>query len=467
MAMTMLFCRSSVAIQTMQEAAVQDAKPVAVVVVVFQPASHLIFLKRKDVYPFACFHDTSFYYVKFNYTMSWIPICADQSAFFEELCRKIHASFGRSPHGFSSQEETSLMYGKAGFALYYGYAYKVFNDNKYLELFSQTLDELMAALEQQADPSFNFGRGMAGICWGLEHISSLELNRTEVVIGEYKPLLEQFSETCLLNKDYDYLLGGLGYPFSLLQKELSAAEQAYVSKSVQLLEDISIKQNGYIYWEQLKPDEPGKINLGVAHGLPGILVYLSKCYQRGISKNTCEQLIAPAMAYLLQARLVNKSSVFPYAIVNNEKLGETPMRWCYGDMGAGLALILIGRNCNNPNWVHEGIRIGLSCVKRIQEAEYVVDAHICHGTAGLAHIFNRYYQYSGNEAFKEAAINCLDITLTRAMYKKNYIQFVADKGDFGTITIDGLMEGAAGIGLILMSAISTVEPKWDSCFLMS
>ncbi len=37
----------------------------------------------------------------------------------------------------------------------------------------------------------------------------------------------------------------------------------------------------------------------------------------------------------------------------------------------------------------------------------------------------------------------------------------------GWIPEAGLLEGIAGIGLILISIVSDIEPKWDRCLLLS
>ena len=117
--------------------------------------------------------------------MSWTPICADKFSQFEDLSWKIHLSFGKSDNGFTSKEDTSLMYGKAGLAIYYGYAYKTFNNSEYFTLFSETVNNIIDCLGQNSDPSPNYGRGYAGIGWGLQHLASMELLENEDLLGDF------------------------------------------------------------------------------------------------------------------------------------------------------------------------------------------------------------------------------------------------------------------------------------------
>jgi len=74
----------------------------------------------------------------------------------------------------------------------------------------------------------------------------------------------------------------------------------------------------------------------------------------------------------------------------------------------------------------------------------VVGAGFCHGAIGLAHIFNRLYQANGEPVFREAA-----------------------RRWFGHVLDESQLEGAAGIGLALLAAMTPLEPRWDRLFLLS
>jgi len=109
----------------------------------------------------------------------------------------------------------------------------------------------------------------------------------------------------------------------------------------------------------------------------------------------------------------------------------------------------------------------LNCSKRRDvKKEFVMDAGICHGAAGIAHIFNRVYQKTGNETFKEAALFWIDDCLKKSCFNDGLAGYKVWRKD-GWITQTGLLEGIAGIGLVLLSAISDIEPDWDECLLLS
>ena len=96
----------------------------------------------------------------------------------------------------------------------------------------------------------------------------------------------------------------------------------------------------------------------------------------------------------------------------------------------------------------------------------VVDAGLCHGSAGLAHLFNRMYQMTAEPLLADAArfwvertLELCSAALTRDASGTDAAQ-AAWKGP-------GLLEGAAGIVLALEAACTTAEPIWDQMLLVS
>jgi hypothetical protein len=121
----------------------------------------------------------------------------------------------------------------------------------------------------------------------------------------------------------------------------------------------------------------------------------------------------------------------------------------------------------------------------------VVDAGLCHGAAGVAHVFNRLFQMTGEEqlaATARAWVNVVldmpgrpaaSILLPRSKLFGQSLQMPAD-GVAGYsawtytealgwhwIADRGFLTGAAGIGLTLLAAIGRREPTWDRVLLLS
>jgi hypothetical protein len=98
----------------------------------------------------------------------------------------------------------------------------------------------------------------------------------------------------------------------------------------------------------------------------------------------------------------------------------------------------------------------------------VHDAAICHGWGGLAQIFNRLYQSTGDERLREAAIRFCKRTLEARRIGYGISGYAAWAGSTESWRDEvGFLEGAAGVALVLAAAASAVEPTWDSILLIS
>ncbi|MCK5168939.1 MAG: hypothetical protein KAQ75_03590, partial [Bacteroidales bacterium] len=136
----------------------------------------------------------------------------------------------------------------------------------------------------------------------------------------------------------------------------------------------------------------------------------------------------------------------------------------------GIALWQAGKNTNNEEWKNKALEILLHTTKRKDLKENsVIDAGLCHGTAGIAHIYNRMYNNTGRDEFKKAAIYWFEQTLKMAKYDDGLAGYKAWRTpEYGGLQNEyGFLEGIAGIGLALISAVSDIEPKWDECLLLS
>ena len=107
------------------------------------------------------------------------------------------------------------------------------------------------------------------------------------------------------------------------------------------------------------------------------------------------------------------------------------------------------------------------------EKSGVVDGGLCHGAAGVAHLFNRLFQATGDEVLKRAA--CLWLSRTLEMHQPGKGIAGFPKGAPDSSPKDeprwsaelGILEGAAGVALALLAGITDIEPQWDRVMLTS
>jgi len=91
----------------------------------------------------------------------------------------------------------------------------------------------------------------------------------------------------------------------------------------------------------------------------------------------------------------------------------------------------------------------------------MIDPFFCHGTGGIAHLYNRAYYYTGRMQYREASFAWLRETQI-FLNSEAYLSKLRNNGE----KLE-LLSGVAGLGLILLSMLSDNEPQWDTFFLLS
>jgi hypothetical protein len=124
-----------------------------------------------------------------------------------------------------------------------------------------------------------------------------------------------------------------------------------------------------------------------------------------------------------------------------------------------------------PAWERQAGGIAWRASQRLPEQSGVVDAGLCHGAAGLGHLFNRLYQATAEPWLAEAARFWLARTLEMRQSGHGIGGYQAwSPGDDGSLSWraePGLLTGAAGIALALLAAMTAIEPAWDRVLLVA
>ena len=376
---------------------------------------------------------------------------------------------------FKSNANLGLTGGKTGVAVFLFYYSKLVDKQEpydyALELLTSVFDDI-----NKGNNLYTHASGLAGIGTTLEILTQEDFidANTDEIIGGLDEYLYQLLITELKNKNYDFLHGALGIAFYFLQRNSNKNSEKFITEFVNELDKRAVKDELGVRWFSIlnrEKDIKG-FNLSLSHGIASIITFLSKLYFAGIAKEKVSGLLSGAVKYLLNQQLdISKfKSNFPSWVCKDEHSTHSRLAWCYGDLGIGIALWQAGNNTNNKEWKNKAVEILLHSSKRKDLKEnIVVDAGLCHGTAGIAHIFNRMYNYTGKEEFNDAAMYWFDETLKMAKFDNGLAGYkVWRTAEHGGLQNEyGFLEGIAGIGLALISAVSDIEPAWDECLLLS
>ena len=366
----------------------------------------------------------------------------------------------------------SFLGGASGISLFHFYASQFTKTEEEYTCAFTILEETVTVYSQTAvaPPS------MAKMGWMLNHLDKMDMVESDIeeLLGDINPVLNVKMTDYLDNNNYDFLHGALGIVLYFLSNDDESSDK-YVSRFIDAFEQKAEPTPGNgLKWLSMLDYKTGKkgYNISMSHGIASIVAMLSKIYKRGINPDKTKYLLEGAMNYLLQQKLPEGKfvSVFPnLALESMENLYPSRLAWCYGDLGISVAIWHASQAMGQKDWEEEAKNILLHSAKRRDLKENgVVDAGLCHGTAGIAHIFNRMYGYTGMEELKEASDYWFEQTLKMARFEDGLAGFKAWQGtERGWVNEPGLLEGIAGIGLAMISAVSDIEPAWDECLLLS
>jgi len=183
-----------------------------------------------------------------------------------------------------------------------------------------------------------------------------------------------------------------------------------------------------------------------------------------------EKLARQIVNYLLtHTNADTTSNYFSYTISSEKQANEvTRLAWCYGDLGVGIILYQAGIIFQDKQTIDFSLKVLLNSTKRstIEDA-MIVDAGICHGTAGVAHIYNKMWHYTQDPIFKDACDHWIQKTIEFGIYADGIAGFKKYNGESKRYENDcGLLEGPAGIGLVLLSYL-TGDFSWDYCLMLN
>jgi hypothetical protein len=355
-------------------------------------------------------------------------------------------------------------------ALFWHYATATLDDDATAARAERAFERLAADFERGIPGVALFG-GLTGAAWVAAHaVDGFE----EALAAVDDRIVELLASPEPWQAPYDLIGGLVGLGVYLLERGDAPAAGRGRELVCARLAELAERRDDVATWvtpprhlppHQLELHPKGYYNLGMAHGVPGIIAVLARIAARSDAPPIAATLRDEAVRWVLACDLADG---FPTCI---DIAGAPPMptrsAWCYGDPGVVLALwsaaLLAGRGTEVyapliDRWID-----------RDDERARVQDAGLCHGAIGLAHACNRLFQASGIARYRDAARVWIDrgLALRRPGEGIGGFRFVGPPDASGNWWIDSadFLDGAAGVGLGLAAAITPVSPDWDRLLL--
>jgi lantibiotic modifying enzyme len=398
----------------------------------------------------------------------WIPLLTGSAAdaawdVIREIAEALRANDVQFPNGSS----TGFAGGAAGIALFF-HALALARPGEGFERDVARFLEEASAVEDGRLALYN---GLPGVAWTVDRIAGPwdgEPDPNDELDEVLPGYLDRWPRA-----DFDVITGLVGLGVYSLGRLPRPQAQMNVARIVRALaESAERDEDGATWSSPARPTPDGgadpvatagaRYDLGVAHGVAGVIAFLASAYSTGAGCEETGRLLADAVGWLRARRVPS----FGYPAFFRP--GEPPTgrsAWCYGNPGVAIALMSAGRAADQREWVQESLDLLDSDASRTPAECKVTDTSVCHGSMGLAHLYNRAFQATREPRFAGTARRWAEFALAKQRAPgKGIAGFFDSTEDAGGDP--GLLVGAAGAGAVLLALVSASRPRWDGALLL-
>ncbi len=360
--------------------------------------------------------------------------------------------------------------------------YKYSKEEKYK---TKALELLNKAIEvfPSKELSMGFLEGFEGLFWVVSYLNSCNIIPDESLIDDLRPHLLQSLKIDIKENNFDVLHGSLNKLNFLLNSKNQNNEETifYVNQFVDSLFDNKEENERGIYWyDSFFENKKSLVNLGLAHGVSSVLVFLSKLKKEGYKNQKIDLLIEGVIKSLLSFKNKNTcSSYFPSDYSEQHKNTDSRLAWCNGDLGIAYALLYSAEILEKEDVKTQAIKVVNSIIdRRISnssidhfEENFFFDTAFCHGISGIVYTLSKINKFLNNDVvekrinyWKGELVNNLKMQLSIEddIYYPSYKQ---DKGGSYTLDTCSMLSGLTGTGLVLLS-LNYDRYDWSDFFLL-
>ena len=371
-------------------------------------------------------------------------------------------------------ESSDLGMGQAGPALFFFELYKRLGKPADLLRAKYHLGRILDGISQIR--TFDLYAGFAGVGWLLNHLKTLDVsNELELApdcCADVDELLLDLVGTSGWPHHYELISGLVGIGVYALDHPDAVIRARLYGCVLDRLIETSEPDDGGTAWKSQNRFLPnadermrypnGNFNLGIAHGVPGVIALLGKGLSQGIEIDRCEPLLRRSVSWLLSAG-ANVTGIPSFGYLAGDGK-QARVAWCYGDLSVAIAMLRAARGLNDQRLSAIAIDIATRVLDRGMVDSGVQDASLCHGSQGNAHICRRLFQWTGHRRFLEACSIWESATVAPWIMSPEssggmYLpcKWVSDawKQD------NGYLMGLSGIGLSLADGLYGLSGSWD------
>lgn len=221
---------------------------------------------------------------------------------------------------------------------------------------------------------------------------------------------------------------------------------------------------------QFFASQNGYFNLGLAHGIAGVLCFLSIALLQGVEVPGQKEAIEKIAGWLSEWSFIKDTMIrWPYQISWEEETGlhpplAEPSRdgWCYGVPGISRALYLAGKSLCKPDLKDFAMTAFLQLFNRSSAEWQAYNPALCHGLGGILLLAKMMAEEEGGESLTQHVLDLqkqitslYDSKLPFGFNDTEQVRFTR----FLKMSTPGFLEGTSGTLLSLLP-LSHTKNNW-------
>ncbi len=326
--------------------------------------------------------------------------------------------------------------------------------------------------------------GIAGMVWPLAHLDRLGLDDQATDLGDIDDLLIASLEADAISK-YDLISGAVGLGVYFLERMPAPAAIEGLRAVTRQLATTGERDGRGLRWltsvEMIPADQhekwpAGRYDLGVAHGVPGVIAFLALALLEGFDHEPAEGMLRDAVRWLLTLQRPDARMGAFATMIDARENAPPPMTsraaWCYGDPGIAMAVFLASLALNDGKMRESAHAMARnSAILADSERRRVFDMSLCHGSAGLAHLFGVFGEVFRDHDLRTRSGEWHRETLAMRRQGEGVAGVYFCRFDDGirrNVPDPSFLQGAAGVGLSLLRTLDpAADRSWDRLLLLS
>jgi lantibiotic biosynthesis protein len=385
--------------------------------------------------------------------------------------------------GWHGAGGSTLAYGCLGWSLFYAY----FNEVQPASGFGDLAEEWYDLALAEPTVGHSILTGCAGTGWTTRYLDGrvFELAGGDDSYDEMDQSFLTMIGEADERTDWAYEKGLLSCGAYFAARLPAAAACQGISALVDYFDRIAHRDAAGVAW-LLHPDSfryvndvarfpDGVYSLTTAHGMPGVLSLLASAVAAEINAHKARALLQDAVRWIAAQELPpDRPVALPEVVVGTAAVEvHGRLSWCRGDLGVATVLCGVANRLEEEQLAEFPSRLARRVLRRRGAPANIEGPELCHGAAGAAHLANRIFQATRDEAAGQAARYWIRQTLNmrRSEFSDTagfwaWLQRSLPDGPFARQPHRSFIVGAAGVGLALLAAVADVEPAWDRILLL-